>query len=94
MAKTALLTRRLGTIQATIGERRITHLIQQIADRLNMDPGDLRREADHLVQCFVEVGATTNAAKLTHVANDLSMSEADLLCELRADPVTGYLWRD
>jgi CO/xanthine dehydrogenase Mo-binding subunit len=94
MAKTTLLSRRLNAVHSTIGERRVTRLIQQMADRLQMDPADIRRQAEALVHRFAEAGAVTRAAKIAYLANDLGMSEADLLDELRADPVTGHLWRD
>jgi flagellar motor switch protein FliG len=94
MAKTALLSRRLNAVHTTIGHRRITRLIQQMADRLQMDPADIRQQAEELVQRFAEAGAITKAAKIAYLANDLGMTEADLLDELRADPVTGHLWRD
>ncbi len=94
MATAAALTRRMATVQKAQHQRYLIWLTRQIATNLGITPEDVQRQAEELIRRWDAIGATTNEAKLVDVARELELSTDELLKRLRADPLTGDVWRD
>jgi hypothetical protein len=94
MPMAAALTKRIATVQRAQHQRYLVRLTKEIAANLGITPEEVERQAEELIRRWDAIGATTNDAKLADVAQELELSTDELRERLRADPLTGYVWRD